>query len=144
MRQLLKIPTLFLLVLLVLTSSCAKSPLGKAVQTGEVNKVFIDGAMDQVVLLYCVDGRVYTNCTPRISQAQYNTALSAYAKAEFAQKAYADAIILWDRVKNAQNDAKVKTALADVKLQFDNAANILCSFKNMASALKDACATVGK
>ena len=128
----------------LLMAACATSPLGKGVQTGEVNRLFVDSAMDEVVRMYCVDGKVYANCTPRISKQSYDTALSAYVKAEIAQRAYADALILWDRTKTAPADQKVQTALADMKTQFTNVANLLCTFKTSSAVLAQACATVGR
>src|SRR6185503_19628731 len=96
------------------------------VQTGEVNRLFVDSAMDEVVRMYCVDGKVYTNCTPRISKESYDKALSAYVKAEIAQRSYADALILWDRTKTAAADQKVQVAIADMKTQLTNVANVVC------------------
>lgn len=133
-----------LLLGLFLVVGCATSPLGKGVQTGEVNRLFVDSAMDEVVRMYCVDGKVYTNCTPRLSKDSYDKALSAYVKAEIAQRTYADALLLWDKTKTAANDQKVQVAIADMKTQLTNVANVVCAFKASSSALATACASVGR
>lgn len=136
---------------IVLLTACATSPLGKGIQAGVATKQGVETAMREVIRLYCakIQGDQVVSvpgpdCTPRISKADWDKSAAAYAKYEALQKAYTDSLIAWDKVKTSANDARVKTALAQLRPQMENAADILCTFQSSSSTLASVCTGMGR
>lgn len=136
----------WILAAVVVLSACTGTAVGTAVKIGEINKTGVELAMSEVIRMDCASrstrGAV-PGCTKTISDADYKVAEAAYAKYEAAQRAYADGVIAWTRLKSAENDQRLAVFADQLKLQTTNAAKILCSFKSSNSALAKLCVDMG-
>jgi hypothetical protein len=136
----------------MLLGGCPTSPVGMGIKAGEVNKLSVELAMDEVIRLNCAGATEQElallksqgkECVPRITKANYDRAAEAYGKYELAQRGYADALIAWTRVKSVESDKKMQTALAQSREQLANVVAIVCAFKAQSSKLADLCAGMG-
>jgi hypothetical protein len=137
--------TLFLFGLLL--AGCTSTAVGTGIKVGEINKTGVETAMAEVIRLDCAghsQAGAVPGCTKRIDEATYQRAAAAYGKYEVAQRAYADSLIAWTRVKSAPNDQRLQVATDQLTAQTKSAAAILCSFKSASPNLTALCGGMGE
>jgi len=146
MRPLLRFPAVVLLILALGLSGCTATPVGTAVKFGQINKTGVEALMSEVIRLDCAshDPRgAVPGCVKKIDEPTYQRAASAYNVYEAAQRAYADAIVAWTRVKSGPNDARLTTASDQLEAQLKNAVAVLCSLKAYSPGLAATCGQMG-
>lgn len=100
-------PFLGLILVLVLVSACAKTALGKAIQSADVQKQLVEGAAVEFIKLH-IKG------DPRITDAVYAKGKAAYQRYYVTQMALASALASWQTVASPGNEAALTTALTEV------------------------------
>lgn len=139
-------PLLAVVVLLLLIPACTGTPIGTAVKFGQINKTGVEALMGEVIRLDCAshDPRgAVPGCVKRIDEATYQRAAAAYNVYEASQRAYADAITAWTRVKSGPNDERLKVASNQLEAQMKNAIAVICSLKAYSPALATTCGQLG-
>ena len=127
-------------------SGCTATPVCTAVKFGQINKTGVEALMSEVVRLDCAahDPRgAVPGCVKRIDEPTYQRAASAYNVYEAAQRAYADAIVAWTRVKSGPNDTRLSTASDQLEAQLKNAIAVICSLKAYSPGLAATCGQMG-
>jgi len=139
-----------------LATACASTPIGEVVQTAEGQKIAVESAADEIILLKlrkdrCVtqagtDAAKQARCAalPSLSPADYARARGAYEKWAAAQAVFIEALATWQRAKTTANDAKVQDAVANLGPALTAAADMVCTFKASSTTLVALCAKMGR
>lgn len=107
-----RILTLLVVAAMLLTTACASSGVGKAVQAADLQKQLVERAAVEFV-------KLKLKGDPRITPAIYDAGRAAYEKYQVTQAAAADALSSWKVVSSPENESKLQTALAEVTRNID-------------------------
>lgn len=116
------------LSMLALVVACATTDTGKAVEAAETQKKLIEAAAVEFV-------KLHMKGDPKVTDAVYAQGKAAYQKYYVTQVAEANALSSWKTVQSPENEAKLQTALSEVKKNGDAYLAFVGQFVNL-SALK--------
>lgn len=100
-RQIIPLALIFL-ALAVLMAACATTPIGKAIQSADLQQKIVHEAAVQVAMIHLQGG---------IAEPVYKDIKKAYADWAAAQAALAQSIAAWKAVGTPENDSRVTAAL---------------------------------
>lgn len=120
---------------LLLLGGCATTAVGKAVQSAEGAKIAVESAADEVI-------RIHER--KQLSDADYLKARASYENWAKAERTLTDALVAWNKNKDAAGDARVQAALAAVGPAIESAADQLCAFKAKSATLTTICGQIGR
>lgn len=129
-RSLLQLFGLFLMMVLVLAlaSACAKTALGKAIQSADVQKKLVETAAVEFI-------KLHLKGDPRITDAVYAQGKAAYQKYYTTQLTLATALASWQTVASPGNEATLTAALTEVTKNINVYLDFVGQFVNV-NALK--------
>jgi len=107
-----------------LTTACASSGVGKAVQAADAQKQLVERAAVEFV-------KLKLRGDPRITPAVYEQGRAAYEKYQGAQAGLAEALSSWKVVSNPENENKLQAALAEVTKNIDFYLALVGKFVNL-------------
>ena len=107
-----RVPRALALAMLLVVAACATSSLGKSIQAADVQKRVVEEAAVEFI-------KLHMKGDPRITDAVYAEAKTAYGKWAIAQNALALNLAMWQSVKSETNEQRLTGSLAQSQKMAD-------------------------